>query len=65
MASSFSFTVNVTCERETGKFMSRDEMQEQIQDALDSADPGSIDGGPDGDSVYEVTEWEVSCEEKS
>lgn len=60
MASSFQFTVNVTLERESGKFMSRDEMSEQLQEAIESADPGSVDGGPDGDSAYTVIEWEVN-----
>jgi len=60
MASTFVFTVTVECEREQGKFMSRDEMEEQIQDALDGANPGSVDGGPDGDSVYEVAVWDVA-----
>lgn len=57
--SRFSFTVNVTLERESGKFMSRDEMGEQLAEALESADPGQVEGGPDGDSVYIVNDWDV------
>lgn len=59
-ASSFTFTVNVTLERESGKFMSREEMGDQLREAIESADPGSVDGGPDGDSVYQTIEWEVT-----
>lgn len=56
----FSFTVNIEVERECGKFMSRDEVAEQLQEALDGADPGSVEGGPDGDSVMNVINWEVA-----
>lgn len=56
----FTFTVTVEVERESGKFMSRDEVQEQIQEALESADPGQVDGGPDGDTVMTVIEWNVA-----
>jgi len=60
MAHTFSLTVTVELERESGKFMSRDEMEEQLREAIEGADPGTVDGGPDGDSTYEVTSWEVS-----
>lgn len=60
MASKFKFTVSVELEREQGKFMSRDEMEEQLLEALESADPGEISGGADGDSSYSVTDWDVS-----
>jgi hypothetical protein len=55
----FSFTVNIEVERESGKFMPRDEVAEQLLEALEGADPGSVDGGPDGDSVMNVITWEV------
>jgi hypothetical protein len=56
----FTFTVEVEVERTEGKFASRDEVAEQITDALDSANPGSVDGiGADGMSTYEVTDWSV------
>jgi hypothetical protein len=60
MAHRLTFTVSVELERTEGKFASRDEMAEQIIDALESADPGSVDGiGADGMSSYETVAWEV------
>jgi hypothetical protein len=56
----FTFTVTVEVERESGKFMSRDEVQEQLQEALEGADPGEVNGGPDGDTVMTVIEWNVA-----
>ena len=58
----FHFKVTVEVERESGKFMSRDEVQEQLQDALEGADPGQVDGGPDGDTVMSVIVWDVDSE---
>jgi hypothetical protein len=56
----FTYTVEVEVERVEGKFASRDEVAEQLQEALDSADPGSIDGiGADSASNYEVQSWDV------
>jgi hypothetical protein len=56
-----SFTVSVEVERESGKFAGRDEIQDALQEAVESADPGSVDGvGADGDSVYNVVAWDVS-----
>ena len=63
MAHSFSFTVNVTLERTEGKFAGKDEMEEQIMEALEYANPSSIDGiGADGTSNYEVVDWEVMAD---
>lgn len=60
MAHHFIFKVKVTVERQEGKFASRDEMSEPITEWLENANEGSIDGiGADGDSTYEVTDWEV------
>jgi len=60
----FVFTVEVEVERVEGKFASRDEISEQIFEALQSADPSSIDGvGSEGTSSYEVAGWEVTEEE--
>jgi hypothetical protein len=53
----FHFTVHVTIERTEGKFATKDELQEQIIEALESANPGAITGENDGE--YEVTDWEV------
>ena len=53
----FSYTVNVSVERSEGKFASRDELGEQIQQALDDANPDSLEGENGG--TYEITDWEV------
>jgi len=55
----FVFTVTVEVEREYGKFMTRDEVQDQLREAIEGADPGEVDGGPDGDAVMQVIEWTV------
>lgn len=56
----FNLTVQVEVERESGKFAGRDEIEDQIKEAIGDADPGSISGvGADGDSEYSVTVWEV------
>ena len=60
MAHRFTFTVEVEVERESGKFMTRDEMEETIRDWLERANEDQIDGGPDGDSVYTVADWTIS-----
>jgi len=57
----FTFTVEVEVQRESGKFAARDEIEEELRDAIEGADPGSVDGvGADGDTTYEVIEWSVS-----
>lgn len=57
----FTFTVEVEVQRIAGKFAARDEIEEQIREAIEGADPGSVDGvGADGDSEYEVVAFEVS-----
>lgn len=55
----FTFTVNVELERESGKFMSRDEVLTELQEAIEGADPGSVTGGADGDSTYNTVQWDV------
>jgi hypothetical protein len=60
MAHTFTFTVTVELARESGKFAGRDEMADAIRDALEGADPGSVDGiGADGESSYTVESWDV------
>lgn len=54
----FSFTVNVNVDRTEGKFASRDEIEEQILDALNDADPQSYEGENGGQ--YETTDWDVT-----
>jgi hypothetical protein len=57
----FTFTVEVEVQRESGKFAARDEIEEQLREEIEGANPGSVDGvGADGDTTYEVIEWSVS-----
>jgi hypothetical protein len=61
----FDFLVSVEVERVEGKFAAREEVEEQLRDALESADPGSVDGiGADGTSSYEVQSWDVQEQPK-
>lgn len=53
----FIFRVEVEVERLQGKFASRDELFEQVSEALSDANPNTITGENDGE--YEVTTWEV------
>lgn len=61
MASGFTFTVHVALERESGKFMSRDEMEEILLEAIEAADPDTVEGGADGGSIYTVEQWDVTA----
>lgn len=57
----FKLVVEVEVERTEGKFAGRDEIEEQLVEAIEGADPGTVDGvGADGASSYEVVAWEVS-----
>ena len=56
----FEFTVSVEVERTEGKFASRDELAEAIQEALDGADPGELEGEAGGQ--YQTVAWEVQEE---
>lgn len=53
----FSMIVNVGVERTQGKFAARDELEEQIIEVLQQAEPSSLEGENGGE--YEVTQWEV------
>ena len=55
----FRFVVNVSVNRTQGKFASREEIEQQIQEALEGADPGSYEGENGGE--YETDSWEVEC----
>lgn len=57
MAHTFTFIVEVTLERESGKFVSRDEMADELETALQDADPGTVDVD---ETTYNVTDWSVS-----
>lgn len=38
----FSFIVNASVERTEGKFAAKDELEEQLVEALEGANPGSL-----------------------
>jgi hypothetical protein len=57
MAHTFNFTVEVTLEREQGKFVSREDMAAELEQAIQDADPGSVDVD---ESSYNVVGWDVS-----
>jgi hypothetical protein len=59
----FTITVEVDIQRIQGKFASKDEMEAQIIDAIESANPDSLTGDNEGE--YEVTNWEVTTHEQS
>ena len=54
----FKFEVEVEVNRVQGKFASRDEIAEQITEALEGADPGQYEGGEGGE--YETASWDVN-----
>lgn len=53
----FVFVVEVEVERDEGKFASKDELADQLIEAIESADPSSLDGDEGG--VYSITDWTV------
>lgn len=55
----WTITVEVEANHTAGQFASRDELEQQIIDAIDNANPAQLDGDNGGE--YEVTEWEVSA----
>lgn len=57
MAHRFKFIVEVELERTEGKFVSREDMAQELMDAIESSDPGSIDVD---ESSYEVTDFSVN-----
>jgi hypothetical protein len=57
----FEFLVAVELERSQGRFATRDEMQDQIIEAIEGADPGSLTGDNDGE--YDVVAWDVQPQE--
>ncbi|MGB3414052.1 MAG: hypothetical protein WBA28_04990 [Microbacteriaceae bacterium] len=60
MAHTIRLTIEVVLERSQGKFASRDEMTEALIDEIEQSDPGTLYGlGADGESEYEIVEWNV------
>jgi hypothetical protein len=56
----YVLSVTVEVERNEGKFATRDEIGEQIAEAITDADPGELYGENGGQ--YTVTTWEVTGE---
>jgi len=54
----FIFVVNVEIEREQGKFASRDELAQELEQAIADADPGTIEGDNGGE--YSISSWNVA-----
>lgn len=55
---SITFTVQAQLQHVQGKFVSKDELAEQLQEALDAADPGEVYVD---ESLYSVDEWNVEA----
>lgn len=60
MAHTFRFVVTVEVERTTGQFATRDELADQLREAIEGADPGSLSGDNGGE--YDVQSFEVEEE---
>lgn len=58
--STFKIEGSITVERESGKFVSREELSEAIQEALDNIEPELSGLGADGNSDYFVADLTVS-----
>jgi hypothetical protein len=54
------FTITVRVERESGKFVSRDDIAEQLIDVIQDANPGTVEVD---ESVYNVESIEAEQEE--
>lgn len=53
----FQFLVTVEVSRSEGKFASRDELGEQIKEAIEQSDPSQLTG--DNEGQYNVDTWSV------
>lgn len=60
MSHTFRFIVTVDVERSEGKFATRDELADQLREAIEGADPGDLEGENGGS--YSVSSWEVEEE---
>ena len=58
----FDIVVGAELERSEGKFVSRDELRDQLIEALEEANPGDLMGENDGQ--YMVETWEVEEQEQ-
>jgi hypothetical protein len=57
----FEFIVAADVDRIAGKFATREEMEQIISEALDSANPGDLECDEGGE--YEITDWVVEVHE--
>lgn len=52
--------VTVELERQSGKFVSKDDLAAEIEAWIEGANEGEVSGvGADGDSIYDVVDWTV------
>ena len=51
-----SYKVTVELERESGKFVAKSDLDDEIREALISADPGQVDVD---ESSYAIIDWAV------
>jgi hypothetical protein len=52
-----TFTIEVSLDKTQGKFVSKDDLAEEIRTELEANDPGTVQVD---ESEYEVTNWDVS-----
>jgi hypothetical protein len=58
----FKFEIEIEVQRVEGKFASRDEIEEFLQNEIEGALPSEVDGvGADGSTTYEVIDSSVSA----
>lgn len=57
MAHTFQFLITVEVDRETGKFAPRDELVDKLREAIEGADPGTLDC--DNGGQYTVSSFDV------
>lgn len=57
MAHTFQFLVTIEVDRETGKFAPRDELADKLREAIESADPSTLDCENGGQ--YSVNSFDV------
>ena len=54
----FTFTIDIEVQRSQGKFATRDELIDQLREAIEGADPGQLSGENGGE--YETCGWDVN-----
>jgi len=56
---SFQFIVDVSVEKTSGKFASKESLEEAIMEALADANPQTLDSENGGE--YEITDWDINA----